>query len=1033
MRIHKLVFENINSLRGVHTIDFQEEPAFRSSNLFAITGPTGAGKTTILDVVTLALYHRTPRLGEVTTGQLEKLGAILTRDTDQALAEVTFSTPAGIFRAKWSLKREIISRGANKGQARLEEYAEIADVEKDEIIASKKKKEVQEEIRKRIGLDYEQFVKAILLSQGDFAAFLKAKREERAELLERITGTEIYRRLGMEAYARWNDGYRLEIDQKKQQIDLQKLLKEEEVEDFRKLIAEYEEKSRQAEAGRKELEQHLQRKNRQAEVHRQLQAIQAADWPRWETENRQFEEQVLPAFRRHEQVQQFSIQLSDYQINESSLAQAVALQQRLSADRLRAVENRDQLLKAITALTGKAVTGDTAAETIAAFRDTVSAQAALRQEAGRKWESAREEAAYWLSKIPVPELHTTWKQEAYAEVLESSRGQWKEAQRRLQELKEALNVGDDLRERQVQAQERRDGLRELETQVSQYEQLRKRLTEYDRQSEEQQEKKKHSLATETAAHQRWEKVRKTWLDAQQEQLAFIRETSIPRLQNELKEGEPCPVCGSAHHPVVHGKEEAFRIENYLTELETLKVKAEQLEQQTSLAEKEWRHAESVRQSAETTLAALDREKAAAQAELHPIAERINTSKTRLNIEKIGKSEDIRGWIQGETDVLRQLEEMSGLQERSESLAQFGRFLKAGLEHFREQQEAAARLRELYPKEPRLLNPECDELLRKLVQKEYSPALYDAECKEADDTAGRLEKAFQTLKNVLLADLRPLGFESVAEARRAILPHEETRRIAEQKEALSRRKTQMETSIGTLSKEAEELLAADTSELTPEVLLKRIDDYKIDEREFQQKIGGWKQMLLDNETSRSEHARRLEEITILEQKYLKWRLLSEALGDREGRRFNQFAQKLTLANLVRSANGRLKDLSDRYLLLPPDKDEETLRVLDRHFDESRAVSTLSGGETFLVSLALALGLSDMVSKNVRIESLFIDEGFGTLDPETLETALGTLEKLQAESNRLIGVISHVEALKERITTQIRLTKQANGFSKLEIVG
>lgn len=1033
MRIHKLVFENINSLRGVHSIDFQEEPAFRSSNLFAITGPTGAGKTTILDVITLALYHRTPRLGEVTTNQLEKLGAILTRDTDQASADVTFSTPAGTFRAKWSLKREIISRGVNKGQARLEEYAEISDVEKDEIIASKKKKEVQEEIRKRIGLDYEQFVKAILLSQGDFAAFLKAKREERAELLERITGTEIYRRLGMEAYARWNDGYRLEIDQKKQQIDLQKLLSEEDVAGYRTSITEYEEKARLAEAGRKELELHLQRKTRQAEIHRQLQAIQTTEWPRWEAENRQFEERVLPAFRKHEQIQQFSSQLSDYQISESSFVQADSLLKRLSADRQRASENRERLLTDITVLTGKEVTGDNAAEAVTLFRDTVSTQVTLRLEAGRKWESAREEAAYWLGKIPVPALHALWRQEAYADVLDSSRAQWKESQRRLQELKEALQVGDDLRERQQQTQERREGLRELESQVSQYEQLRKRLAEYDRQSAEQQERKKHSLATEIAAHQRWEKVRKTWLEAQQEQLAFIRETSIPRLQNELKTGEPCPVCGSTHHPIVHGEEEAFRIENYLTELEALKGKAEQLEQQTALAEKEWRHAESVRQSADTTLAAIEREKVAAQAELHPVAERINQSKNRLNIEKIGKSEEIRGWIQAETDVLRQLEEMTGLQERSESLAQFGRFLKSGLEHFQEQQEAAARLRQLYPKEPRLLNPECDELLRKLVQKEYSPVLYDAECKDAGEAVDRLGKAFETLKKQLLAELQPLGFESVADARKAVLPHEETRRMAGQKEALSRRKTQMETSIGTLSKEAEELLAADTSELTPEVLAKRIDDYKIDEREFQQKIGGWKQMLLDNETSRAEHARRLEEIAVLEQKYLKWRLLSEALGDREGRRFNQFAQKLTLANLVRSANGRLKDLSDRYLLLPPDRDEETLRVLDRHFDESRAVATLSGGETFLVSLALALGLSDMVSKNVRIESLFIDEGFGTLDPETLETALGALEKLQAESNRLIGVISHVEALKERITTQIRLTKQSNGFSKLEIVG
>jgi exonuclease SbcC len=100
---------------------------------------------------------------------------------------------------------------------------------------------------------------------------------------------------------------------------------------------------------------------------------------------------------------------------------------------------------------------------------------------------------------------------------------------------------------------------------------------------------------------------------------------------------------------------------------------------------------------------------------------------------------------------------------------------------------------------------------------------------------------------------------------------------------------------------------------------------------------------------------------------------------------------------------------------------------------RSVKTLSGGETFLMSLALALGLSDLASKNVEINSLFIDEGFGTLDPETLDVTLDTLERLQAESNKTIGIISHVSTLKERIQTQIVLDRNAQGYSQLKVIG
>ncbi|TAH12386.1 MAG: Nuclease sbcCD subunit C, partial [Runella slithyformis] len=193
--------------------------------------------------------------------------------------------------------------------------------------------------------------------------------------------------------------------------------------------------------------------------------------------------------------------------------------------------------------------------------------------------------------------------------------------------------------------------------------------------------------------------------------------------------------------------------------------------------------------------------------------------------------------------------------------------------------------------------------------------------------------------------------------------------------------------------------------------------------------------LKNDTQQRERFADLEAtLKDLRQQRHKWQLLNEYIGDSTGNKFSTFAQNLTLSNLIGLANRRLKNLSDRYILDKPKDDTDSLFVMDTYQGNSlRAVNTLSGGETFTLSLALALALSDLASQNVKIESLFIDEGFGTLDPDTLDMALNTLEKLQAESNKTIGIISHVELLKERISTQVRLKKDANGFSTMEVVG
>ncbi|BDD00504.1 AAA family ATPase [Persicobacter psychrovividus] len=166
----------------------------------------------------------------------------------------------------------------------------------------------------------------------------------------------------------------------------------------------------------------------------------------------------------------------------------------------------------------------------------------------------------------------------------------------------------------------------------------------------------------------------------------------------------------------------------------------------------------------------------------------------------------------------------------------------------------------------------------------------------------------------------------------------------------------------------------------------------------------------------------------------WYILNELIGSAEGDKFNNYAQSLMLGILLEYANKYLNMLNKRYQFvgIPEHSNEDDLYIRDIEMgNEIRAIKTLSGGETFLLALSMALGLSDMASQKVKIESLFIDEGFGTLDKATLEEVLATLENLQDKTGKKIIIISHVPELQERISTQIRLEKTGAGYSKLTI--
>ncbi|RMW97597.1 hypothetical protein EBQ26_07985 [Allofranklinella schreckenbergeri] len=195
-------------------------------------------------------------------------------------------------------------------------------------------------------------------------------------------------------------------------------------------------------------------------------------------------------------------------------------------------------------------------------------------------------------------------------------------------------------------------------------------------------------------------------------------------------------------------------------------------------------------------------------------------------------------------------------------------------------------------------------------------------------------------------------------------------------------------------------------------------------------GALQQRLDDDSRLRQRHAAQLAHIQRQQRQCQRWALLHQLIGSADGKKYRNFVQGLGFEAVIAHANVQLQRMTDRYLLVRDTAQPLALNVMDHYQGgEIRTTKNLSGGESFLVSLALALGLSHMASRNVRVDSLFLDEGFGTLDEQTLDVALDALGTLQ-RSGKLIGVISHVAALKDRIATQIEVTPQSGGRSALQ---
>ncbi|GAA4504530.1 AAA family ATPase [Hymenobacter ginsengisoli] len=285
---------------------------------------------------------------------------------------------------------------------------------------------------------------------------------------------------------------------------------------------------------------------------------------------------------------------------------------------------------------------------------------------------------------------------------------------------------------------------------------------------------------------------------------------------------------------------------------------------------------------------------------------------------------------------------------------------------------------------------------------------------------------------LAAALAAAGFADAAEAQALLLPAPEAARLHQRRQDHLTATAAANRRLADLTAEQQHHAEAGLTPLSAAALSAQLSALAAANDILQQKLGAVSNQLVQDDAARQLLAEGLRELQLRQQEEQRWQDLAEQIGSAKGDKFSQFAQGLTLSHLARLANLRLRQLTGRYTIFKTPNRNLELQIIDHdQADTIRPMASLSGGESFLVSLALALGLSELAGYKARIESLFIDEGFGTLDPDSLNTALDALERLQ-HSGKMIGIISHVADLKERIGTQIRVQPGAGGNSTVRVV-
>lgn len=285
------------------------------------------------------------------------------------------------------------------------------------------------------------------------------------------------------------------------------------------------------------------------------------------------------------------------------------------------------------------------------------------------------------------------------------------------------------------------------------------------------------------------------------------------------------------------------------------------------------------------------------------------------------------------------------------------------------------------------------------------------------------------KKQFIERIQGIDLDSEEAFARALVPEKERIELHAKISAANTRRLETKTAIDNLQRQLDKERAKALSQKPVDEIRQELSEQSKKLNQLQQELGALNSTLENNTRAEAEHRVKRQELRKQKSEFGYWKQLHLLIGSSDGKKFRNFAQGLTFEQMIVQANKTLLKLSDRYLLKRSPDHPLELNVIDAYqAGEIRSTANLSGGESFIISLALALALSAMASDKVQVDSLFLDEGFGTLDEDSLEIALETLSNLQ-QSGKLIGIISHVPLLKERIGVQLQLTAGLDGTSKI----
>lgn len=1012
MKILQLKFQNINSLKGEHAINFEEEP-LKSNSLFAITGPTGSGKSTLLDVISLALFNQVPRMDKISKSELSKTGAVITRHQKNAYAEVIYQCSAGKYLSHWDIQYNR-NHNLNDYEMRLKnlDTNEELDLKKSEV-------PTQNEIL--IGLTYTQFIKSIVLAQGEFAKFLKADDSERKQLLEQITGTDIYRRIGMLAYQKANV-ISNEIDKDKQRI---KDIKEE-------LIAKEESKTKQESLSLKKeekikLETQKNKLTQQEELFKNASKI--ADELTYITQQKQetatkvknFEEANALKIKQHLKTQGFVTDLQNWQNTTQQYTTLAKKLHELKKQEQELVQLKENLLNSANNILKSNVTWEIITKKLEDFRVFINA---LQQQLKEVRSAYTIEFSHLQQQVNTAGVQFLAKDIKGIETeLKLKQTNWKIE---LEEIENYL-VTFSFKETSTASREL-----EISSLITNAVEAKTRQDQHQKWIEKESKLCKEVLLFSEETERLAPLVNEKKLNYKNVQLEVEKlhlqlnnynlTVALAVHRSDLKEGEACPLCGASSHPfATHIIDDNKKIE--LERNISLKKESEKKQ------EKEFRLTDKELDKLNNQLSTAKKLVAEAREELVTSNKYLKTLDKRLLQFKNEDAWEVCIFNLNELkNKLQQKISVQSLLEKSVSWVLVVSKIKASLE---QGTTLKAKKDVLY------LGDDSDSQINALKSQIDKASEKESntknQLKETTEDERELKNSLKEVEHKLNIKISEAKFASIEEALNSRIKEDIFQELLEHKRMLERQTEALKHQENSIQKQQQEIKKTLTY-ISP---IQLNEDKAIVNKalmNIEEEISVLARVL-HNQKEKVEKIKGIQQrIEKLSSKNEKWLLLNEVIGDYKGKRFNDFAQDLSLKYLLNIANKRLAQLSMRYQIDRPTEEEtKDLMIIDNDMgSERRSVKTLSGGETFVVSLALALALSDMASQNVSINSLFIDEGFGTLDPETLDQTLDTLERLQAETNKTIGIISHVDALKERIQTQIQLQKNGQGYSTLRVV-